>query len=333
MKIVKHIENLLLNENSVIVPGFGCFMANALSARFDNIENLFLPPLRTLGFNPRVNINDSILVQSYIDAYQLSYPDAEKEIKREVEDIKQELSNNGFFDFKGIGVLSYNNGEYDFTPHTSGILTPSIYGIDALDIEKLDAVIAAKNSDDTKVNAILKPSFVPSECKKKSIFAKEDDEPIVITIKRSTLRKCATAAAVVALAILSVIPMKYAANTMQEVQVASVFNWKSETSVVEKKAPAKKVVAKKIVVKKQEAPKAPEAKEANFTVVLAAGISMEGAKYYAEELKKEGVPATIEGEKSPMVVFGTYANIEDAKAEIAKHQDNEKFKIAWIKKI
>lgn len=330
MKIVRHIENLLLSENSVIVPDFGCFMANSLAARFDNIENLFLPPMRTLGFNPRVNINDSLLVQSYIDTYQMSYPDAEKEIKREVEEIKSQLFNNGSFDFKGIGVLTFCNGEYDFTPHTSGLLSPSIYGMDALEIETLEAIIATKNSDDTKVNAILKPSFTPSEEKKKSVFAKENDEPIVITIQRATLRKCATAAAVLALAVLSVIPMKYAASSMEKVELASVINWKPETPApaVEKKAPVKKVVAKK-----PEMPKAPEAKEAKFTIVLAAGINMDGAKYYVNELNKEGVAASIEGDKSPMVVFGTYATTEDAKAEIAKHQDNEKFKIAWIKRL
>lgn len=331
MKIVKHIESLLLNENSVIVPDFGCFMANSLSARFDNIENLFLPPMRTLGFNPRVNINDSLLVQSYIDTYQMSYPDAENEIKREVEEIKAQLFSNGSFDFKGIGLLSFHDGEYDFTPQASGLLTPSIYAMDALEIETLEAVIEAKNSDDTKVNAILKPSFKPSEEKKNSIFAKENDDPIVITIKRSTIRKCATAAAVLALAVLSVIPMNYAAKSMNNVELASVFSWKSEEApkpVVEKKATVKKIVAKK-----PEMPKAPMAKDAKFTIVLAAGISMEGAKMYSEELIKEGVAASIDGDKSPMVVFGTYATREDASAEIAKHQDNEKFKIAWIKKI
>ncbi len=332
MKIVKHIESLLLSENSVIVPDFGCFMANSLSARFDNIENLFLPPSRTLGFNPRVNINDSLLVQSYIDTYQMSYPDAENEIKREVEDIKAQLYENGSFDFKGIGVLAFENGEYDFTPHASGILSPSIYAIDALEIKTLESIIAAQNSDETKVNAILKPSFKPSEEKKNSIFAKENDEPIVITIKRSTIRKCATAAAVLALAVLSVIPMKYAANSFGNIELASVMPWKTEASapVVEKKAPAP---VKKVVAKKPELPKAPMAENAKYTIVLAAGISMDGAKMYVEELAKEGVAATIDGEKSPMVVYGTYAHTKDAKAEIAKHQDNEKFKIAWIKKI
>lgn len=330
MQIVKHIENLLLKENSVIVPDFGCFMAHTISAHYDDAENIFLPPQRTLGFNPRVTINDSLLVQSYIETYSMSYPDAMKQIEREVAEIKAELAQNGKFDFKGVGTLRFDGKVYDFTPCISGILTPSIYGLDALEMTSLKAILDAERSDDTKVNAILKPSFTPSEEKKKSIFAKEDDEPIVITIQRSTLRKCATAAAVLAIAVLSVVPMKYAANAMQDVQLASIISWKSETPapVIEKKAPVKKMVAKK-----QAVPKAPMAEDAKYTVVLAAGISMEGAKMYAGELNKEGVTATIEGEKSPMVVFGTYATKEDAKAEIAKHQDNEKFNIAWIKKI
>ena len=330
MRIVKHIENLLLKENSVIVPDFGCFMAHTISAHYDEVENLFLPPQRTLGFNPRVTINDSILVQSYIDTYSMSYPDAMKEIEREVAEIKAELSKNGKFDFEGVGTLRFDGKVYDFTPCVSGLLTPSIYGLDALEMTSLKAILDAQRSDDTKVNAILKPSFTPSEEKKKSIFAKENDEPIVITIQRATLRKCATAAAVIAIAALSIIPMKYAASAMQDVQFASVFNMKSEAPApaVEKVAPVKKVEAKK-----PEAPKAPMAEDAKYTVVLAAGISMEGAKFYTDDLMKEGIPATIEGEKSPMVVFGTYATKEDAKAEIAKHQDNQKFERAWIKKI
>ncbi len=328
MRIVKHIENLLLKENSVIVPDFGCFMAHTISAHFDEAENLFLPPQRTLGFNPRVTINDSILVQSYIETYSMSYPDAMKEIENEVAEIKEILANDGKFNFEGVGTLHFDGKVYDFTPCISGILTPSIYGLDALEITSLKAIIDAQHSDDSKVNAILKPSFKPSDEKKKSIFAKENDEPIVITLQRSTLRKCATAAAVLAIAALSIIPMKYAANATQDVQEASVISLKTETPAAstEKKAPVKKVEAKK-----PEAPKAPEAENAKYTIVLAAGVSYEGAKTFAADLVKEGIAATVDSETNPMVVFGKFETQKDASAEIAKHLDNEKFKIAWIK--
>lgn len=330
MKIVKHIENLLLKENSVIVPEFGCFMAHTISAHFDETENLFLPPQRTLGFNPRVTINDSLLIQSYIETYSMSYPDAMKEIECEVAEIKEVLAKNGEFCFEGVGTLHFDGKVYDFTPCISGILTPSIYGLDALEMNTLKAIIDAQHSDDSKVNAILKPSFTPSEEKKNSIFAKENDEPIVITIQRATLRKCATAAAVLAIAALSIVPMKFAANAMQDVQLASIFSLKSKAPApaVEKKATVKKMVAKKL-----EPQKAPEAENAKYTIVLAAGVTYEGAKSFAADLVKEGIAATVDSETNPMVIFGKFATQKDASVEIAKHLDNDKFKIAWIKKL
>ena len=47
-------------------------MAHHIEARYDEADGTFLPPLRTLGFNPQLTMNDSLLVQSYIEAYDRS---------------------------------------------------------------------------------------------------------------------------------------------------------------------------------------------------------------------------------------------------------------------
>ncbi|MCF0243242.1 MAG: hypothetical protein HUK06_00610 [Bacteroidaceae bacterium] len=333
MRIVKHIESLLLKENSVIVPELGCFMAHNISARFDDKENVFLPPMRTLGFNPRVTINDSLLVQSYIETHSMSYPDALKEIESEVKEIKAALNERGIFDFEGVGVLRYKNSQYDFIPCSSGLLTPVMYGFDALDIPTIKQILAQKRSDDTTVNAVLKPSFQPSEEKKKSIFSKPNDEPIVITIQRATLRKCATAAAILALIALSVIPMRYAASSMEKLQMASVANAVTETKE-QTKANVYKVQPKKVVAKKPAKATllpAPQAENAKFTIVLAAGITKEGAAAYTDSLRNEGINASIAEGKSPQVVYGTYASASDARNEINKHANHPRFSVAWIK--
>ena len=72
----RHIEILLLKSDCVIVPGLGGFVASHVAARYDAGDKMFIPPLRTLGFNPKLSVNDSLLVQSYSDAYDMSYPDA-----------------------------------------------------------------------------------------------------------------------------------------------------------------------------------------------------------------------------------------------------------------
>ena len=84
IELERHIEILLLRNDCVIVPGLGGFIASHIPATYDERDCLFLPPQRTLGFNPKLNINDSLLVQSYTEAYDISYPDAQNRISGEV---------------------------------------------------------------------------------------------------------------------------------------------------------------------------------------------------------------------------------------------------------
>ena len=70
-------------------------MTHHLEARFDDEDNLFLPPQRTLGFNPQLKLNDSLLAQSYVEAYDISYPEAVRRIESEVSEMKQYLANEG----------------------------------------------------------------------------------------------------------------------------------------------------------------------------------------------------------------------------------------------
>ena len=50
-ELKRHIEILLLSNDCVIVPEFGGFMAHHVDVRYDGRDNMFLPPLRTIGFN------------------------------------------------------------------------------------------------------------------------------------------------------------------------------------------------------------------------------------------------------------------------------------------
>lgn len=138
IELERHIEILLLDNDCVIVPGLGGFLAHHASARYDGGDNMFLPPLRTLGFNPKLDMNDSLLAQSYVEAYDISYPEALSRIDAEVDEVKQSLERDGSFELEDIGVLLLNNdGNYEFEPCESGILTPGYYGLAEVEIEKL----------------------------------------------------------------------------------------------------------------------------------------------------------------------------------------------------
>ena len=135
IEIDRHIEILLLSNDCVIVPGLGGFMAHHVEARYNEEEQRYLPPLRTLGFNPLLKLNDSLLAQSYIEAYDISYPEATRRIEEEVDELKQHLCNEGEYELKGIGTLRINDeGNYIFEPCEAGILTPDLYGLHPLSL-------------------------------------------------------------------------------------------------------------------------------------------------------------------------------------------------------
>ena len=72
IEINRHIEILLLSNDCVIVPGFGGFMAHYVDARKDEADGSFLPPIRSIGFNPKVTLNNNIKYQTNIESYDIS---------------------------------------------------------------------------------------------------------------------------------------------------------------------------------------------------------------------------------------------------------------------
>ena len=145
IELERHIEIQLLSNDCVIVPDFGGFMAHYKEAHIDTTDGTFLPPKRTLGFNPALKMNDSLLVQSYIEAYDISYPEALNRIGEEVNELRQRLENDGTYELNNIGTLRTNShGNYEFEPCEAGILTPSLYGLTSLTIDEL-----ARQSDTT----------------------------------------------------------------------------------------------------------------------------------------------------------------------------------------
>ena len=66
IELAKHIEVLLLENDCVIVPGLGGFIAHYRSSIYNKEMREFYPPVRTIGFNPKLVMNDGLLVQSYM---------------------------------------------------------------------------------------------------------------------------------------------------------------------------------------------------------------------------------------------------------------------------
>ena len=73
IELSRHIEILLLENDCVVVPELGGFIAHYQPARYVEDEGIFLPPMRTIGFNPQLTMNDGLLAQSYMETYHTDF--------------------------------------------------------------------------------------------------------------------------------------------------------------------------------------------------------------------------------------------------------------------
>lgn len=133
-ELAQHIESLLLRNDCVIVPYLGGFVTCYRPARHVEEEHLFLPPARNVSFNARLTVNDGLLAQSYMLANDISFPDAQKMVEQDVAHVKEVLQQEGEFTFDGIGTLLMRiDGHYDFVPLEAGVVSPGLYGLDAVE--------------------------------------------------------------------------------------------------------------------------------------------------------------------------------------------------------
>ena len=138
IELAQHIEVLLLENDCVIVPGLGGFVAHYTPAMRVAEENTFLPPTRIIGFNPQLKMNDGLLVQSYMAVYGTDFSDATRIVDKSVKELLSLLHENGKADLPNIGELRYNiHDAYDFVPYDNKITTPYLYGLDSFEMREL----------------------------------------------------------------------------------------------------------------------------------------------------------------------------------------------------
>ncbi|MDR0844710.1 MAG: SPOR domain-containing protein [Tannerella sp.] len=130
-RISAHIERLLLHNDCVIVPDFGGFVLQLSPAVYVCKEHIFKPSCKEMVFNPTLNHNDGLLLESYMQAYGMDAKDAQAALKKDVDELKYELDKNGTVWLGTVG--SFGKGDGDaliFRPDTeTSLFSVHSYGL------------------------------------------------------------------------------------------------------------------------------------------------------------------------------------------------------------
>lgn len=335
IELERHIEILLLSNDCVIVPGFGGFMAHHVDARYDEQENLFLPPQRTIGFNPQLTLNDSLLAQSYIEAYDISYPEALRRIEDEVRELRQHIECNGSYELYDLGIIRLNEyGKYEFEPCEAGILTPELYGLSSFIMKPI-----ASSSVQTIPAAIDNPD------KEVSPFdilmdSDEEEEEQERTIKLSTLRNIAVACITIIAFFFISSPINNSDLNSNEARINTdmLLRIMPRCENIEK-AQLKLNVENKDSV---EAVKNTMAESSDtishspyYTIVLCSRVTVKNANTYVEQLHRQGLMearVTTQGNYTK-VVLGRFFSEREASLEAIRIQKNIGISDCWVTKM
>jgi len=346
--LVRHIELLLLEHDCVIVPGLGGFIANHADAQYTGSdEQLFFPPYRTIGFNQQLQMNDGLLVQSYMNAYDTSYPAANLQMEKDLEKMMYELEMKGEYELENLGTLKKGlNQNITFTAQETGALTPSLYGLYSYEIKSLKHVIKEKEIQHT-LQAAANMHIANNDASVQETENTSKRKDVVIHLNRRWLDLSISAAAAVLLFFcFSYLAMK-GVNNGSDTLVAS-FPTIEKTSSTNNKTTVKSTA----VTKTESTPaytqtkpergdnprsvKAETTTPANknaYTIVLATYVSQDNAERYIKTLAKDGFDQAryVKNGKVSRILYSNYTDEAAAQqALISLRQQSSEFAEAWI---
>ncbi|NVK66135.1 MAG: HU-CCDC81 and SPOR domain-containing protein [Flavobacteriales bacterium] len=106
---MKHIEqaigDLLLRHNCVIVPAFGGFVAEQLSAKIDYDKGVMTPPRKALLFNKQLVSNDGLLINELASRQAVSFEEASKGVAATVSEWNYRLKQGDRIELDRVGIL------------------------------------------------------------------------------------------------------------------------------------------------------------------------------------------------------------------------------------
>ncbi len=130
LRIMTHIERVLLTHDCVILPKFGGFVLQALPAMYVEEERLFRPMRKEVMFNATLRHTDGLLSESYMRMYGVDYRKARLMLEEDIEALNVSLERDKRITLGRIGSFTRGEeGQLIFTPGDSEVFNADSYGL------------------------------------------------------------------------------------------------------------------------------------------------------------------------------------------------------------
>lgn len=359
--LARHIEVLLLEHDCVVVPALGGFIANRQAAAMSKDgDGMMLPPFRSVVFNQHININDGLLAQTYMQAYDSSYPEATLQMEKDINAIVAQLDIESKVELKGIGTLKKDlNGVISLEPIDAGVLTPSLYGLDAIKPRTVKEIVKERELRRTintgtsfieieRPGKADEPSAAAPHCAEGASKEGNKSDDVTIKIHRRWIDISIAAAAAAAIFVLFTLPEFFTADRSETYTAGMPVPYSTNV----KKLKAEQIInqdnpekekhqqnisevsdkQKNISVKDNTAGTVTDTKS-YYTIVLASCVSEKNANAFIENIKNQGFTEAqyVVNGNTARIVYSKFATEAEAYKQLYDlRQRNAIFHDAWI---
>lgn len=137
--IEKYIKYLLFEHDCVVIPDFGGFIANYVSADIHPIRHTFVPPSKNIAFNEMLKLNDGLLVAHIANSEGISREQAQKAVKDFTDFVKGEIRQKEKYKFDEIGTLFLNHEQkLQFEPENKVNYLNNSFGLPELEYKPIE---------------------------------------------------------------------------------------------------------------------------------------------------------------------------------------------------
>lgn len=190
LRIITHIERLLLTHDCVILPKFGGFVLQTVPAMCLEGEHLFRPMRKEIMFNVTLQHTDGLLCESYMQTYDVDYRKAQLMLEEDIEALNVSLEQEKRITLGRIGTFSIGEeGQTIFMPGDSGVFNADSYGLSSFHFPVLRSV-----EEEREEVALL--------------TGKKTKDVFYIPVSRKLIRVVAASAAAIALFFVVSTPVK-----------------------------------------------------------------------------------------------------------------------------
>lgn len=159
----KMVKELLLNRDSVELPGLGTFVAVNMPAAFSDRGFTINPPYRKLNFLPGEHASDGMLTELYATSNDIGESDAEAILRRFFNELKDVLQQEKILVFPSLGVLKLaRNNVTLFVPDEDLDISPEFYGLSAISLKSNVKAANSRHISLSLPDELTRPESAPN---------------------------------------------------------------------------------------------------------------------------------------------------------------------------